>query len=1751
MSSVNDELAVQIGYKFESEKEVMPKVKSVLDKISNSTNVEVHFGVDKNELNKILESTAKINKTSIQLDQDGKTLQSIVEINTGLNQTLKLIENAKGTKININNDFAKNENLAYNESLKLLQQEYQIKTQLLTAEGQYKDILSEQLILNQKIQKATIDDSMGNRLLAEKVALNEKYQQSVSKVSDQRNKQIQKDKEEQAEMQRLIALEKQRLNNKIALYSNKYKGNEDVQSLNRITNAIENLGKSSTNLKSLKKEFQDVSQEIKNMETSTKVATGNISKHDDMSFINNLKANITSLASYFMSGSLLYSIGNTFREATSYVIELDSAMINLKKVTDETDYTYKNFLNTAHEISMEFGSQSDKVVNAVTNWAKMGKTLEESTKLAESTMLLSKVGDVENMDTASKLMVAPLTAFNIEAEKSIDLIDKYNNISNNMATTTKDVGEGLSRSASSMATAGNSLDETIALLAVAEAKTKQGGESVGTALRTISLRLASFKDDETGETIVKLAEDLQKLGVQATDSSGQIRSTFDILMDLSKVWNDLDRNTQLSLSEKIGGKRQSNYVSAILSDTKELQRAFELSQNSAGSATQEFEKYQESIQYSVDRLKEQMNELYTNMVNSDFLKGFAETGVSVLNTLNNLSDSFGLLPSVITLASTAFLMFNKNANNSLVAIMNSTKGIGLLQTKLTGLESKFTSQISYLRGNIEKFQQLILAQKTAGLSTSGLGTRLLGLNIKLALTEVKLIATKIATIALQTALSFGLSLAITGAITGLSKLASNLYASEKSMDDCKESAKALADTLNETKTNDKLFIDYKDITSQLQNINLSEEKRNELNEKLEGIKQQIYSVDDNAYAIINNQNLSLQEQLSLLQDINEEKKFQQADKLDTDMLGQDAMEQKAKGMEYLMSSILQMQERIKTLQSTGGSETEIKGLNENINKFKNDLRGLGIDINTYNSNINLMKDANYNTSRSTIEMSDKVKGFIETLSSSTQAINDNTIAKEKNNGVITGTMTKDEATANVQEATKMYGEANTKANELRETLKKINEDGLSSDMVSELASKYSDLGYRVNDVAEVQSYLNSKIEEQVSASQSAYATMIANDNQFYETKIANNESFKNLLNEYLNSFVGDSQGAYNVDLNNFANLQDLKNSLQNQFGDKTNSFIQSYLDIYTTAYSFDSSQYADLQSAKTGMLNAVLDKVAIWASQFVGANAQSYSKDLKNFNSLAGAKSQVLADLNERMKLIQNNYNDLLSSAQQLSRENGGGDFEGSRALSNASKQLRDIKGAISGVDRIFEGIEISVNKMSSNFNPSSFKGGGIGSSGSSGSKGGGSGSGSGSKATQQRIEDIENLTDRYYDLNEAMSSVENALSNLNTEMENANDKEKVKLLEKEINLYNQKRTALQNLLKEQQKEANEYRNNTLGKAGFKFNVDGSISNYSQRMNALQSWANSFSDTDDRKKEAQEYYKEISKLTEDYFSLIKKTIPETQNKIDDIKNETISAQKEIADILKKQKDDYKKNLEEETDKLKSEIQKRKELMNKSFKEEDKADEMAEKQKKLNELEAELTRALRTGDESMAYSIRQQIAEAQAEINKFITESERDLANETFDKALDAEDEALKAKLDQIEKELGDEDILALVISGTRDLSDALNNIDKSTNGVNRSFAFVGDTVANVGDIIRTSWVGGLQSFIDKAKEAMDIVPNLISAKVDVNQNSVANKQNEQGKTVYVQPGQVSINGANKEDIRREMYKMTDEVIDQVVKLLDN
>ena len=75
---------------------------------------------------------------------------------------------------------------------------------------------------------------------------------------------------------------------------------------------------------------------------------------------------------------------------------------------------------------------------------------------------------------------------------------------------------------------------------------------------TISQRLRAV--DEDGEAIDGLMPKLQKefekfAGISIEDTNGELRSTYDILSDLAKVWDTLSSEEQQLLGEDIAGKQ--------------------------------------------------------------------------------------------------------------------------------------------------------------------------------------------------------------------------------------------------------------------------------------------------------------------------------------------------------------------------------------------------------------------------------------------------------------------------------------------------------------------------------------------------------------------------------------------------------------------------------------------------------------------------------------------------------------------------------------------------------------------------------------------------------------------------------------------------------------------------------------------------------------------------------------------------------------------------------------------------------------------------------------------------------------------------------------------------------------------------------------------------------------------------------------------------------------------------------------------
>ena len=131
---------------------------------------------------------------------------------------------------------------------------------------------------------------------------------------------------------------------------------------------------------------------------------------------------------YFSASSIVYKAFAEIKKGITYVREIDSALTELKKVTDETDETYERFLKTASKTANKVGSTIKDVVSSTADWARIGYSLEEAAKLAESTSILLNVSEFSSIEDATSALTSTLQAFGYTAAQSMDVVDVLNEV---------------------------------------------------------------------------------------------------------------------------------------------------------------------------------------------------------------------------------------------------------------------------------------------------------------------------------------------------------------------------------------------------------------------------------------------------------------------------------------------------------------------------------------------------------------------------------------------------------------------------------------------------------------------------------------------------------------------------------------------------------------------------------------------------------------------------------------------------------------------------------------------------------------------------------------------------------------------------------------------------------------------------------------------------------------------------------------------------------------------------------------------------------------------------------------------------------------------------------------------------------------------------------------------------------------------------------------------------------------------------
>lgn len=440
-------------------------------------------------------------------------------------------------------------------------------------------------------------------------------------------------------------------------------------------------------LASLRSSFAESSNVIKNAGENTKT----------------LSERVGGLASKFTSwltvSQIVMKLYSSLKKMVTAVIDIDTAMTELKKVTDETSAVYAKYLDDASVRAKKLGATIADTVTASADFARLGYTLDEAAQLADAALVYKNVGDgIEDVSQASESIISTMKAFGIEAENAMTIVDKFNEVGNNFAISSEGVGEALRRSASALAAGNNTLDESIALITAANSVV-QDADVVGTTMKTVSmyLRAAKTEAEEAGESTEGMANSVSELRdellaltngkVDIQIDENTFKSTYQIMKELAGVWGELTDITQANILEQIGGKRNANVVSSMLENFNVAEDVVKTAANSAGSALKENEKYLDSINGKIAEFKATFEELSMTLIDSEFVKQVIEWGTGLLNVLNVLAkiiDKVGGLNTVLVV--TVGILATVKANSIVSSISKAITGV-----------ANFTSSFSKLR----------------------------------------------------------------------------------------------------------------------------------------------------------------------------------------------------------------------------------------------------------------------------------------------------------------------------------------------------------------------------------------------------------------------------------------------------------------------------------------------------------------------------------------------------------------------------------------------------------------------------------------------------------------------------------------------------------------------------------------------------------------------------------------------------------------------------------------------------------------------------------------------------------------------------------------------------------------------------------------------------------------------------------------------------------------------------------------------
>lgn len=320
------------------------------------------------------------------------------------------------------------------------------------------------------------------------------------------------------------------------------------------------------------------------------------------------------------------------REALSTMKEVDKELTNIQKVTDMGDGEIAALGKGAYKTASQYGVRANEYLQNIGTFSKAGYK-EAAQGLGELAVKTQLVGDV-SAETASQFLLSTDAAYKYKGSVTAlsGVLDKANAVENNYATSIEKIAEGMPIVANVAATAGMSVNETIAMLGTITAVTQESGTKAATAARALILNIMGDTTTEIEEGVSLTAEQVDSLSgilwkysadaMKAAQATGSIVNPMEAIAGLAKASQEglLTEAELATIASSIGGKLRTNQLLALINNFGMFTEMLETMQGAAGSADKEVGAMLGSWESKSNILKNSWTELVSNLIETDTIK---------------------------------------------------------------------------------------------------------------------------------------------------------------------------------------------------------------------------------------------------------------------------------------------------------------------------------------------------------------------------------------------------------------------------------------------------------------------------------------------------------------------------------------------------------------------------------------------------------------------------------------------------------------------------------------------------------------------------------------------------------------------------------------------------------------------------------------------------------------------------------------------------------------------------------------------------------------------------------------------------------------------------------------------------------------------------------------------------------------------------------------------------------------------------